>query len=111
MKKTLKLLTDTLRSITEQDEQSALPDANPPQAQPEQQPDATKPQPSQPMTSEGEKYYIDLVVRAFAHSPDDNELKIVDDLQRQYKHVEPKKIADAIQKMLDGGEEEFKALL
>ena len=111
MKKTLRLINKTLRSIKEQDEQSALPDANPPQQQEQPQPDATKPQPSQPMTSEGEKYYIDLVVRAFAHSPDDNELKIVDELQRVHKQSDPKKIADTIQRMLDGGEEEFKALL
>lgn len=92
---------------------SALPDG--PEAPIEQ--DATQPQSEQPeqpqreLTSEGEKFYIGLLIKAFAHTPDDNELQILDKLQRESSDTNPKAIANAIQKMLDGSNEEFKDLL
>ena len=64
-----------------------------------------------PLTSEGEKYLIDLLVKAFAHSPDDNELKIIDNIAQQYRETNPKEISDAIQRLLDGGNEEFENTL
>lgn len=64
-----------------------------------------------PMSSEGEKYLIDLLVKAFAHSPDNNELKIIDTVSQEYREENPKQIADTIQKLLDGGDEEFEETL
>lgn len=63
--------------------------------------------PVQPMSSEGEKYLIDLLVKAFAHTPDDGELKIIDTIAAEYREQNPKQIADSIQKLLAGGPEDM----
>jgi hypothetical protein len=103
--KTLKLI-DRYLHIIEQGEPlpvDATPDAT----------DATtQPAPEvQPMTSEGEKYLIDLLVKAFSHSPDAEELKIVDTINQEYKEQNPKEVAEAIEKLLAGGKEEFQNAL
>lgn len=104
--KTLKLISTYARYLTEQGEQ--------PQAE-EKPIDATSgaaanaappaPETPQPLTSEGEKYLIDLLVKAFAHTPDESELKIIDGINQQYRNSNPKEIAETIQSLLAGGKE------
>ena len=102
--KTLDLIQSHLRRVTEQDQ--AAPPVDPTETGTDEVSDAPV-----PLTSEGEKYLIDLLVKAFAHSPDDNELKIIDNIAQQYRETNPKEISDAIQRLLDGGNEEFENTL
>ena len=107
--KTLKLIDKYFR-IIEQVEQPL--DATEPNAapQPDQAAAPKAPEPEKeviPLTTEGEKYLIDLLVKAFAHTPDNNELAIVDEMQQEYRNTNPKEIASTIQRLLDGGKEEL----
>lgn len=110
--KTLTLINKYFR-IIEQGEQP-LDATEPNSQQSTQSPATTKPEPEQeviPLTTEGEQYLIDLLVKAFAHTPDNNELAIVDTIQQEYRNSNPKEIASTIQRLLDGGKEEFTAEL
>lgn len=105
--KTLKLI-DRYLHILEQGEPlpaDATADATDVTTQPAPAPETL------PLSSEGEKYLIDLLVKAFAHSPDAEELKIVDTINQQYKDQNPKEVAETIQKLLAGGTEEFESSL
>lgn len=107
--KTINLINKYFR-IIEQGGQP--PDATEPNSQQPTQPPTTttKTEPAQeviPLTTEGEQYLIDLLVKAFAHTPDNNELAIVDSIQQEYRSTNPKEIASTIQQLLDGGKEEF----
>jgi hypothetical protein len=100
--KTLNLINKYFR-IIEQDEQNP---ANATDAT-----DVVAPTEVQPLTSEGEKLLIDLLIKAFAHSPDDNELTIIDTIQQQYLESNPKEVVAVIQKLLDGGKEELVSVM
>ena len=99
--KTLNLINKYFR-IIEQDEQNPT---NAPKTI--DATDVVAPPEVQPLTSEGEKLLIDLLIKAFAHSPDDNELTIIDTIQQQYLESNPKEVVAVIQKLLDGGKEEL----
>ena len=100
--KTLNLINKYFR-IIEQDEQTPTnaTDATEVVAQPE----------VQPLTSEGEKFLINLLITAFAHSPDDNELNIIDTIQQQYLESNPKEVVAVIQKLLNGSNEELLSVI
>lgn len=60
-----------------------------------------------PLSEEGEKMLIDIIMRAFEHTPDDNELSIIDTVRREYFKTDPEEVTSTIQKLLDGGKEEL----
>ena len=62
---------------------------------------AEQPEAPAPLTAEGEKYLIDLLVKAFLHVPDESEGKIVKELQATMLNVNPKDVAEAIENMLE----------
>ncbi len=62
---------------------------------------AEQPEAPIPLTAEGEKYLIDLLVKAFLHVPDESEGKIVKELQATMLDVNPKDVAEAIENMLE----------
>lgn len=61
-----------------------------------------------PLTSEGERYLIDLLIKAFLHEPDISEKNIVKELQASVFEDNPKEISDAISNLLEIGPEEGK---
>ena len=54
-----------------------------------------------PLTSEGERYLVDLLVKAFLHVPDESEGKIVKELQVTLLDKNPKDVAESIESMLE----------
>jgi hypothetical protein len=60
-----------------------------------------------PLSEEGEKMLIDIIMRSFEHTPDDNELSIIDTVRREYFKTAPEEVTSTIQKLLDGGKEEL----
>ena len=54
-----------------------------------------------PLTTEGERYLVDLLVKAFLHVPDESEGKIVKELQATMLDVNPKDVAESIESMLE----------
>lgn len=91
--KTLKLI-EQYKTLLEQDaELEASVDATDVTEQPEETP--------APLTAEGEKYLIDLLVKAFLHVPDESEGKIVKELQATMLDVNPKDVAESIESMLE----------
>ena len=91
--KTLKLI-EQYKTLLEQDaeEMGAPIDAT----------DVTE-QPSDitPLTTEGERYLVDLLVKAFLHIPDESEGKIVKELQVTLLDKNPKDVAESIESMLE----------
>ena len=92
--KTLKLI-EQYKTLLEQDaeEMDAPIDATDVTEQPEEAP--------APLTAEGEKYLIDLLVKAFLHIPDESEGKIVKELQATLLDSNPKDVAESIESMLE----------
>ena len=62
-------------------------------------------QPAEPapavLTSEGERYLIELVVKAFLHKPDDTEANIARELQATLLKDRPKDVLENIKNMLE----------
>lgn len=92
--KTLKLI-EQYKALLEQDaeEMNAPVDATDVTEQPVEVP--------APLTAEGEKYLIDLLVKAFLHVPDESEGKIVKELQATLLDSNPKDVAESIESMLE----------
>ena len=92
--KTLKLI-EQYKALLEQDaeETGESIDATDVTEQPEEVP--------APLTAEGEKYLIDLLVKAFLHIPDESEGKIVKELQATLLDSNPKDVAESIESMLE----------
>jgi hypothetical protein len=63
------------------------------------------------MTSEGEKYLVGLLIKAFLHVPDDSEGRIAKELQGQLENLDPKDIAGQIENFLEIGVDSTKAAL
>ena len=63
------------------------------------------------MTSEGEKFLIRLLVKAFLHVPDDSEGRIAKELQGQFETMDAKDIASQIESFLEIGVEDTKSAL
>ena len=60
-----------------------------------------------PLSEEGEKMLIDVIIRSFEHTPDDNELSIIDTVRREYFKTSPEEVTSTIQKLLGSGKEKF----
>ena len=92
--KTLKLI-EQYKTLLEQDaeEVGASVDATDVTEQPEEAP--------APLTAEGERYLVDLLVKAFLHVPDESEGKIVKELQATLLDSNPKDVAESIESMLE----------
>ncbi len=60
-----------------------------------------------PLSSEGEKYLVNLLVQAFAHTPTDQELNIVDAINQEAGQSNPKDVAETIEKLLNNTSENF----
>lgn len=111
--KTLNIINKYIK-LLEQDEQKRLDPTNVednmednPDLEQDQEQGDDEEKKTIPLTSEGEKYLIGLLVKAFAHSPSEDELKIIDSINQEYKHENPKEISDAIERLLDNSQEEF----
>jgi len=59
------------------------------------------PEEPDPLTTEGERYLVDLLVKAFLHVPDESEGKIVKELQVTLLDKNPKDVAESIESMLE----------
>ncbi len=93
--KTLDLLTRYLKQFNEQDElDTELADAT----NIGEQPEAQIPP---PLTSEGEKYLINIAIKAFLHQPDESESKIVKELQSTVFEDNPKDVIEHIENFLE----------
>lgn len=64
-----------------------------------------------PLTVEGEKYLISLLVKAFLHVPDESESKIVKELQATILDRNPKDVAESIESMLEISQGDMKSVL
>ena len=62
------------------------------------------------MTSEGEKYLVELLVKAFLHEPDESGAATAKELQTQIDE-DPKGVASAISNLVEIGNEELKDTL
>lgn len=62
------------------------------------------------MTSEGEKYLVELLVKAFLHEPDESGAATAKELQAQIDE-DPKGVTSAISNMVELGEGEMKETL
>lgn len=92
--KTLYLINQHLRRLNEQVDEDVSIEADATDV-------AEQPEAPAPLTAEGEKYLIDLLVKAFLHVPDESEGKIVKELQATMLDVNPKDVAEAIENMLE----------
>ncbi len=63
------------------------------------------------MTSEGEKYLVGLLLKAFLHVPDDSEGRIAKELQGQLETMDAKNIAGQIENFLELGVDDTKSVL
>ncbi len=100
--KTLKLI-EQYKNLLEQDADLEAVDATDVTEQPEETPT--------PLTAEGEKYLIDLLVKAFLHIPDESEGKIVKELQATILDSNPKDVAESIESMLELSVNDTKKML
>ena len=62
------------------------------------------------MTSEGEKYLVELLVKAFLHEPDESGAATAKQLQAQIEE-DPKGVASAISNLVELGNGEMKETL
>jgi len=62
------------------------------------------------MTSEGEKYLVELLVKAFLHEPDESGAATAKELQAQIEE-DPKGVASAISNLVELGNGEMKETL
>ena len=109
MKKTEELFAKYAKLINEEKldlESPETPDATDIAEMPE---DALEPQEDE-MTSEGEKYLVELLVKAFLHEPDESGAATAKELQAQIDE-DPKGVASAISNMVELGEGEMKDTL
>lgn len=85
---------------------AAAPDATDVAEMPE---DTLDPQEDE-MTSEGEKYLVELLVKAFLHEPDESGAATAKELQAQIEE-DPKGVASAISNLVELGDGEMKETL
>ena len=62
------------------------------------------------MTSEGEKYLVELLVKAFLHAPDESGAATAKELQGMVNE-DPKGVASAISNLVEMGDGEMKETL
>jgi len=104
--KTIDLINQHLKRLNEQADEDVSIDADATDIAEQPEPEAPA-----PLTAEGEKYLIDLLVKAFLHVPDESEGKIVKELQATILDVNPKDVAEAIENMLEVSPEDTKRIL
>ena len=69
------------------------------------------PEEPDPLTTEGEKFLVGLLVKAFLHVPDETEGKIVKELQVSMLEQNPKDVAESIESMLEISQGDMKNVL
>ena len=109
MKKTEELFAKYSKLINEEKldlESPETPDATDIAEMPEDALDDTP----EEMTSEGEKYLIELLVKAFMHEPDESGAAAAKELQGKIDE-DPKAVAAAISNMVELGPEDMKDTL
>lgn len=107
MKKTEELFAKYAKLFNEEvDLDLGSPDATDISEMPE---DAVEPA-AEEMTSEGEKYLIELLVKAFMHEPDESGAATAKELQGKIDE-DPKAVAAAIKNMVELGPEDMKETL
>ena len=96
--KTIKLI-DRYLKLLEQDAQPGVSSSEPVDATDiASQPDEPE---VKPLSSEGEKFYLNLLVKAFAHAPTEQEINIVDSLNQEMGDTSPRTVAEEILKLLN----------
>lgn len=96
--KTEQLFEKYMKALIEQDEQEPVDAADVAEQPAAEQPPATE---TEVLTSEGEKFLIELVVKAFLHKPDETEANIVKELQATLLKDRPKDVLENIKNMLE----------
>ena len=66
--------------------------------------------PTEEMTSEGEKYLVELLLKAFLHVPGESDAAVAKDLQMKIDE-DPKGVASAISNLVEMGDGEMKDVL
>jgi len=94
--KTEQLFEKYMKALIEQDELDELEPVDATDVA--EQPPAPEPQ---VLTSEGEKFLIELVIKAFLHKPDETESNIVKELQANILKDNPKSVLENIKNMLE----------
>ena len=109
MNKTEKLFNKYAKLLNEEKlelDDPSTPDATDIAEMPE---DAVEPAADE-MTAEGEKYLVELLVKAFLHEPDESGAATAKELQSMINE-DPKGVASAISNMVEIGEGEMKETL
>jgi len=91
--KTEQLFEKYMKALIEQDEQEPV-DASDAAEQPASREHEV-------LTSEGERFLIELVIKAFLHKPDETEANIVKELQATLLRDRPKDVLENIKNMLE----------
>jgi hypothetical protein len=63
------------------------------------------------LTSEGEKYYANLIAKSFMYTPTNEEIKIVNGLDQQYGNDDPHQVSDTIETLLDVSVQDLESVL
>jgi len=91
--KTEQLFEKYMKALIEQDEQEPVDATDAAEQPPAPEPEV--------LTSEGEKFLIELVIKAFLHKPDETEANIVKELQANILKDNPKSVLENIKNMLE----------
>ena len=94
--KTEQLFEQYMKALIEQDELDELEPVDATDVA--EQPPAPE---TEVLTSEGEKFLIELVIKAFLHKPDETEANIVKELQATLLRDRPKDVLENIKNMLE----------
>jgi len=94
--KTEQLFEKYMKALIEQDELDELEPVDATDVA--EQPPAPE---TEVLTSEGEKFLIELVIKAFLHKPDETESNIVKELQANILKDNPKSVLENIKNMLE----------
>ena len=90
--KTEQLFEKYMKALIEQDEQEPVDATDAAEQPPAPEPEV--------LTSEGERFLIELVIKAFLHKPDETEANIVKELQATLLKDRPKDVLENIKNML-----------
>ena len=91
--KTEQLFEKYMKALIEQDEQEPVDATDAAEQPPAPEPEV--------LTSEGERFLIELVIKAFLHKPDETEANIVKELQANVLRDRPKDVLENIKNMLE----------
>ena len=91
--KTEQLFEKYMKALIEQDEQEPVDATDAAEQPPAPEPEV--------LTSEGERFLIELVIKAFLHKPDETEANIVKELQANILKINPKSVLENIKNMLE----------